>query len=101
MRQCSLGGRPLTGGSRELAQNSLRFNGAEAENEKKQRALSSLSARGRRLAVDPRNRFVDASPARRPRGPNGRHGPRALGVVERADAHDDEMRAGFRLAQYL
>src|ERR1700730_3693066 len=55
----------------------------------------------RRLALDARDRFIETGPGWRARRPDRRDGAHATGIVERAYAHEDEMRTRLRLAEQL
>jgi len=62
-------------------------------------STARASGRRRRLPLQLRQRRVDARPARGRRRPYGDRGIGEVRVVERADAHEDQVRPRLRLAE--
>src|SRR5271165_2816180 len=66
-----------------------------------QAASLALRRRRRGLPLEARNGRIDAGPARRLRGPDGAGWTGELRIIERADAHEDQLRAGLRGAEQV
>ena len=100
--RCSLGA-ALTGASRatctEWRSGSMAARKTRPADSRRRRARRF--SRRRRLAFDARDRLIDARPARRLGRPDRRRRAREFGIVERAGAHEDEMRARLGLAEQM